>query len=255
AEAAEAERDRHMLERLAAARDRKADLQDGDYDRVHAQARHGIVFGFAAATAAYAEAFREYGIDVLALDPAEAADRVRARAIRADLITALDDWLSLEADRPLEVDRPEARRLPGVVRAAASDPPRARRRTAVVGEDRGALKKLAGESAGADLPVPSALLLAEGLSRVDELAEAVALLQRVRQRHPDDFWVNDVLGVYLFYLDPSAAGEAARYFSAALAVSPESELEYLNLGDMLPWDGRFDEAAAAYRTSIRLQPA
>src|SRR5262249_26925307 len=45
--------------------------------------------------AAYAEAFRAYGIDVTSLPPGEAAERIRARAIRSSLAQALDSWISL----------------------------------------------------------------------------------------------------------------------------------------------------------------
>src|SRR5262249_37863038 len=48
--------------------------------------------------ASYSRAFREYGIDVDALEPAEAARRIRARSIRLELAVALDSW----ADRRQE---------------------------------------------------------------------------------------------------------------------------------------------------------
>jgi serine/threonine-protein kinase len=44
------------------------------------------------ADASYAKAFRDYGIDVEALEPAEAARRIRARTIRLELAAALDCW-------------------------------------------------------------------------------------------------------------------------------------------------------------------
>ena len=51
----------------------------------------------------YADAFRRYGIDVKALEPAEAAARVRHSAIRETLLAFLYDWLywASEADRDL----------------------------------------------------------------------------------------------------------------------------------------------------------
>ena len=41
----------------------------------------------------YAEAFREYGIDLPAPEPAEAAAQVRNSAIRETLLAFLHDWL------------------------------------------------------------------------------------------------------------------------------------------------------------------
>ena len=47
---------------------------------------------FDALERAYQSAFAENGLDVTALAPAEAARRIRASAIRAQLVTALDNW-------------------------------------------------------------------------------------------------------------------------------------------------------------------
>jgi hypothetical protein len=41
---------------------------------------------------AYADAFREYGIDVDSLDPKEVAEKIRLRPINRQLVAALDDW-------------------------------------------------------------------------------------------------------------------------------------------------------------------
>src|SRR5205085_4709634 len=40
----------------------------------------------------YAQAFRDYGLAVETLDVAEAAERIRGRTIRLELMVALDDW-------------------------------------------------------------------------------------------------------------------------------------------------------------------
>jgi hypothetical protein len=47
----------------------------------------------------YAQAFRNYGIDVEALPVAEAAARIRARPIGAWLAAALDHWASDRQER------------------------------------------------------------------------------------------------------------------------------------------------------------
>src|SRR5205807_2629203 len=50
-------------------------------------------FDLAQADRLFAQAFRDYGIDVEALEPAEAADRIRARSIAGQLAAALDEWV------------------------------------------------------------------------------------------------------------------------------------------------------------------
>src|SRR5262249_29616988 len=46
----------------------------------------------------YAEAFRNYGIDVEKLDVREAAVRIASRPIRTELLDALDDWMRNTTD-------------------------------------------------------------------------------------------------------------------------------------------------------------
>src|ERR1043166_5247554 len=51
------------------------------------------------ADAAYAKAFREYGIDIPSLDPVEAADYIRKRTIRVELTVASDAWAAATKER------------------------------------------------------------------------------------------------------------------------------------------------------------
>src|SRR5260221_5424144 len=62
----------------------------------------------------YAEAFRDYGIDVESLEPSEAAERIIGqRVIREHLTVALDHWASLSI-----VDIRVKKRLLAIVTAA-----------------------------------------------------------------------------------------------------------------------------------------
>jgi serine/threonine-protein kinase len=244
-EAHDAARDRALLERLDEAREQRAAITDEDVARTSPKAH--IVFGHAAADA-YAAAFRDYGIDVLALGPAEAARQIRQRSrVSVALAAALDDWLALEFDQPV------ARRLLDVSREVDPEPFRNRLRAAVAAADRDALNKLAREVAPGDLPVPIALLLADGLHLAGDLGAAVEVLRAAQRRHPDDFWVNDILGVYLSSLDLSRADEAARYFGAALALRPRAHFVWDNLGNALDWQCRWPEAIRAYETALALK--
>jgi serine/threonine-protein kinase len=244
AEADDVARDRALLERLEAAREMRAAITDEDQARTSVKAV--IVFGHAAA-GAYAAAFRDYGIDVLTLEPQEAARRIAERSrVSVALAAALDDWLALEVDQPV------ARRLLAVSREVDPEPYRNRLRAAVADADAAALKQLAREAPAADLPVPTALLLADGLHLAGELGEAVEVLRAARRRHPDDFWVNDILGVFLYNFDPSQSEEAATCFNAALALRPASHFVWDNLGGVLGWECRWADAVRAYETAGRL---
>ena len=100
-----AERDRRLLDRLVDIRSAKADDPDGS-----------------ATDAAYADAFRDAGIDLAALPPAEAGARIKARPTgpALALAAALDDWSAVRR-RPRR-DRAGAKRLPDAARAADPDP-------------------------------------------------------------------------------------------------------------------------------------
>ncbi len=244
AEADDVARDRALLERLEAAREMRAEITDEDHQRTGPKAV--ITYGHAAA-GAYAAAFRDYGIDVLALEPKEAARQIAARPrVSVALAAALDDWLALEFDQPV------ARRLLAVSREVDPEPYRNRLRAAVAAADAGALKQLAREVPAADLPVPAALLLADGLQMAGELGEAVKVLHAAQRAHPDDFWVNDILGVFLANYDPTQWEEAARYYSAALARRPGSYVVWDNLGHAYALGYRFDDAIRAYEKAIAL---
>ncbi len=243
-QAAEADKDRRMLQRLEAARDLKMEVQESDFVRKRRVV--DFILGMAAVPA-YAAAFREYGIDVEALSTSEAVERIRQSAIRFQLAVALDDWYFLA---------PEAAegRLLDISRAADPDPLRDRVRAAIARKDRQALKQLADSKEAIELPAPTLILLADVLHQQRLGAEGVQLLKRARDRHPEDFWVNDILGLHLQSADPSDYEEAARCYAAAIALRPTSPIGWSDLGAALANLGRLDDAVRALRQAIRIKP-
>ena len=79
-----AESDRRLLDKLVDIRSAKTDDPDGSISDLD-----------------YARAFREAGIDVTALPPAEAGARIKARPapVAAALVAALDDWAAVRRSR------------------------------------------------------------------------------------------------------------------------------------------------------------
>jgi serine/threonine protein kinase/tetratricopeptide (TPR) repeat protein len=200
--------------------------------------------------ASYSQAFRDYGIDVEALSPAEAAARVRARAIRLELALALDHWAR---DRR-KLHRPDDtgwKRLVAVARAADPDPRRNRLREALERRDRTALMELATSSEVASLPAPTLALLGEALIELGAFGQAIAILQQGQQRYPGDFEISHQLGWHLGLVQPD---EAIRSWMAALAIRPSSVRARLNLGGMLLNKGALDEAVVTFREVTRLRP-
>lgn len=244
-QAAETEKDLRMLRRLEQAHDREMEPEESDYARKRRVEE--LVFGRAAAPV-YAAAFHEYGIDVETLNTRQAAERIRQRPIRLQLAFALDEWYFLA---------PEAAGggLLDISRAADPDPLRDRVRGAIAAKDHKVLKQFADSTEAVELPVPILILLANVVREQGLRAEGVQLLKRARSRHPDDFWVNDLLGMHLQSADPPDYGEAARCFAAALALRPASVLGWANLGRVLAILGRLDDAVRVLRDAIRIKPA
>jgi tetratricopeptide (TPR) repeat protein len=239
ATAADPEQDKRMLAQLEAIRLQKAAVKDGRFD-------------VAGADKAYAAAFRAYGIDIDKLEPAQAADKIRSRAIRIELAVALDDWAMARRAAGKAKDK-GWQRLIAVSQAADPDPWRVRLRDALVKRDGKALKELAAADVAA-LPPTTAVLLGDALASTGAVAEAVAVLRKAQRRHPADFWINHQLGSYLMQVRPARLEEAVGFYRAALALQPQNPGVLLNLGTALQARGKPDEAIAAYRQAIRLQP-
>jgi serine/threonine protein kinase/Flp pilus assembly protein TadD len=207
-------------------------------------------FDFAGANRLYAEAFEWYGLDVTAVSPQEAAERVRASAIGTHLTAALDDW-AFNSDRLAEGSGGPLR---SVADLSDDDPWRRRLRRLARREDRAPLEGLADEEGALNQPLANLVLLANALFRVRSWTAAERLLRQVHAGHPADFWVNFTLANTLRAKKPPDPAEATRFYQAALALRPLSSVAYHNLGTALADQGKWVEAEATFRQAITLQP-
>jgi serine/threonine-protein kinase len=207
------------------------------------------------ADAMYGKAFREFGIDVDALEPSEAAKRVGVRpALKPYLIAALDDWVVPRKEaRP---DEPAGwKHLLAVARAADPDPWRDRLREAVVRDDLPALKQMA-VAPDLEAPVSTLLMLADWLWYSREEEAAIALMRRLQWQHPGDFLVTIRLSARLgdHYQGHSHLEESLRCCATAVALRPESVWAWSNYSIALRMVDRLDDAIAAVERAIRLSP-
>jgi serine/threonine protein kinase len=200
---------------------------------------------------AYQQAFREYGLDVEALDPDVAAERIRTSAIRDSLLDAVGDWMF---SRDVARGRGNSRVLWEVARRADPDPWRNRLRDAFQARDKKALRELAGDPNVLAQSPSSLCLLGRALDVTREFSLAAAIFRRAQQRHPDDFWINLNLAYYLYRLPSRLTGERIGYYRAALALRPESPGAHHHLGSALLAEKRWPEAELEYREALRLQP-
>jgi tetratricopeptide (TPR) repeat protein len=193
----------------------------------------------------YTEEFRDYGLNLEQLEPDKAATRIEVSAIREQLIAALDDWLMAPPSN--------RERLLAALAQADAEPWRRQLRAAFVTSNLKALRELAREANAAAQPPADAVLLGLTLGKLGDKELAVGFLRRAQQEHPDDFWVNETLGMALDEVTPPAWDEAVRFKSAAVALRPDSSVAHNNLGWSLRGQRKLDEAIAEFRRAIELQ--
>jgi Flp pilus assembly protein TadD/tRNA A-37 threonylcarbamoyl transferase component Bud32 len=200
---------------------------------------------------AYAAAFASYGLNLETLAPEEAAERIRTSPIRTQLVAALDDWaiarrtIRKEGDTTWKV-------LLAVARAADPDAWRNDLRDALERRDQKGLERLAASGQVVELPPSSLVLLGRALQEKGAIKQAVAVLRQAQRHHPHQFWINFELA-YNLYLSQQWE-EAIRFYTAALAIRPQSALVRVALGAVLPKKGAVDEAIAVCNEAIRLKP-
>ncbi len=202
------------------------------------------LFDLSAAEPLYRSAFADAGLGRDGDDIEAVAAAVRASAVRAEIVAALDDWASIT---------PDLRRrewLLAVARGADPDGVRDRLRQPELWLDAARLTRVARELRVAELSPQ----LATALSRVSRLShgEALALLTAAQQRFPQDFWVNFELAWTLNQVN--RRDEGLGYFRAALALRPDSSAAYAGMGEILYSMGRADEAIDHLEHALRLDP-
>jgi serine/threonine-protein kinase len=204
----------------------------------------------------FREAFRAYGLPAGEGEPQVAAERIRQRpaAVREAIGAALDEWDNLAGEAEYQITEPHREWLRAVLEAA--DPEgwgrqvRAARLEADPAKRRAGLEALAKSAKVADLPARALTRLARQLRP----AQAVELLRRAQRQYPDDFWVNNDLGMMLMEVAPPEFNEAVRFLTAAVALRPESQGAQVNLGVSLNANRDYDGAIACYHKAIDLDP-
>jgi tetratricopeptide (TPR) repeat protein len=232
-------KDLEMLERLEYIRIEQNVLRDNFIDHVDADP-------------AYTAAFQRYGIDVERLPPREAAELIRARAIRVELAGALDFWVMT---RKAGGDA-RGKHLLAIVQAAdPEDGWHNRLRDALQRRDRKALVlKLAASADVGRLPIANLHLLGEILIQAGAAQEASDLLGKAQERHPSDFWINHYLASSFARRKPPQWDEALRFYTVAVALRSHNSSAHYNQGVALQHTGRLDGAIAAYREAIHRKP-
>jgi serine/threonine-protein kinase len=233
----------HLAERIRQARADAVMVAQLDELRLHLS-EGAVDASSTRADQYYADAFTTYGIPLTTLDPDVAADQVRQSSIRETLRAFLHDWLYWAP--PTDRDRIQA-----VLDRADDSPWRRAFRESLAGKDGAKMRELARQpDAQAQSPV-IITCLADALSRAGQPEEEVTLLREAQGRHPLDFWINYLLGLFLWQSHPE---EALSYSRVATAMRPTSGLAHAMVGNCLLANRDVEGALEAFRIAQTLDP-
>jgi tetratricopeptide (TPR) repeat protein len=235
----EIEADLKMVDRIAEVRIQRSAVRDEHFD-------------WESVDPGYTQAFAEYGIDVDALSAEDAATAISARHIRLELALALDDWA--HGRRESETRERGWKHLLAVAKVADADELRNRLRRAIETRpyDRAALARLASSDQLANVPAPTLVMLGKYLKLSGQIDRAVHVLRQAQRRYPTDFWINHNLGYSL--METSRWQEALPFYTAALALRPQSPGLLINLSTVLRKQKDHAWALAVCEEAIRLKP-
>src|SRR5262249_39100262 len=136
----------------------------------------------------YRQAFAQRGLDLTSLGTVEAAKRIAASAVKAELVAAVDDWALYESrprvwKRLLEI---ACRADPGAWTNRLRDP--------AVRSDPVAVRKLAADAGAARTSAATLSVLAMLMQRHG--LNPAPLLSAARAKHPSDFELAFALGLW-----------------------------------------------------------
>ena len=192
----------------------------------------------------YRAAFAASGFDLTTLTPVDAAKRIAASGVKAELVAAVDDWALHEPDATLRG------RLLEIARKADPGAWTDRLRNPTVWEDEVAVAKLAADADPGTTPPAVLSLLAELMRRRG--LDPAPLLSAARVKHPTDFELAFALGQS--HTKNSKEGQQIGPYEAARALRPENLTVLNNLGIALDEKGDIEGAIAVYREAIKHDP-
>jgi tetratricopeptide (TPR) repeat protein len=202
---------------------------------------------------AYAEAFRDHGVNIDGAAAETSVGRLKGRpALALPLAAALDDWMFVRREVSEDVDW---KRLVAVARAIDPDPLRDRLRATwgrPVTEVEDELRSLAKSINVRDHPPATLLYLAVTLRTAKQMDAGLRLLSEAQAAYPGDFWLTYSLSWELN--DQKHYEGTTRFCTAAVSLRPNSPVTVQNLGAALAMQENWDEAIVCFRKALELDP-
>ncbi|MDJ0973274.1 MAG: protein kinase [Planctomycetota bacterium] len=211
----------------------------------------------------YAEAFREFGLDVADAGDKLNVARIRESGIRDELTSALDDWVWVRRVG-CEMEPAKWQPLLDVANLADNDPFRARLRAAIHATSGRELRRLADEADLSALAARTIAMLGRALIEANDFGAAMRLLREGRRLHPAHVGISHFLAYVLTARNPRVlAGrkptkaeltEALRCRSSIAALRPDADESWMQLGNVLLFLERYEEGRDAFWRAVSLDP-
>lgn len=207
-------------------------------------------YNYKPAAVAYASLFAQVGLGP-EVPSQVAARRVRASAIRSQLLVALDN--AAFVSRILS-EKEQEDRLLEIARSADPDSWRDRFRSSQAWRNQDTLLSLVAEirSSGITVPPHELVIIGVLLNGLGANAQTVEILREAQHSNPSDFWVNLELGNAL-----DRAGrrsESIQFYRAAIAIKPDNFVVWTILGAMQSLQGDAEDAVRSLRKALDLNP-
>ena len=208
----------------------------------------------------YAAAYSDYleGVDIVAMEPAAAADALRGE-LEVELAAGLDHWamgLRFLARQPGQAaDRAsDPSRLRAISDALDPDPWRSRLRNLTTGVelDRAALLELRANAELESLPVISLFLLATALRTAGADGDVREVLEVAVRRFPRDF--SSAFMLAIFHETENDFAEAQHYLRIARAIRPDLREVQHRLAMALWRTGALTESERMFESLIAEDP-
>ena len=216
-------------ERVAAAA-REREILDFLVERPIRHALPGSAATREEINADYRRALREFGIDLDAVDLAEALARYRDTPLGIELARGFDGWARAlrvralgegkELDGVADEETMELELLTGIGLDLDPDPTRATIRQALLAGDAEPVLELARAEELGQLPAPTLDLMAVTLYWLGETEESLRVLTQATAAYPADFPLHALAGDLFYQAEPSDLFVAVSHLETAIALRP-----------------------------------
>jgi serine/threonine-protein kinase len=204
--------------------------------------------------AAFAQAFREWGLDFAAMTDEQIVARLRAASDPVDFCDFMLAWMGAQAGAIGGNQAPrDFERMVPVMQAADPDPWRMRIRDAIPFDVK-SLAEMADDARIWELEPRTIAFLGAMLGRFqrDDHAGAIRLLRTAADRFPQEFLIRLDLSSWL--LEAREYDEALAHATAAMTIAPDSTSPWLLIGAARDGVGDFEGAIAAFERALVLDP-